>query len=57
METAFPILGMGRLLVDSIALHDYKAVQAELLFFFLEYIVISLIVNPLYGTLNPKIRY
>lgn len=57
VETVFSIPGMGRLLVDSIAFRDYKVIQAELLFFSLEYIVINLIVDLLYGVLNPKIRY
>lgn len=57
VETVFSIPGLGRLLVDSIAFRDYKVVQAELMFFALEYIVINLVVDLLYGILNPKIRY
>jgi len=56
-ETVFSIPGLGRLLVDSINLRDYKVVQALLLFFALEYIVINLIVDLLYGVINPKVRY
>lgn len=57
VETVFSIPGLGRLLVDSIAFRDYTVIQAELLFFSLEYIIINLIVDLLYGVLNPKIRY
>ena len=57
VETVFSIPGLGRLLVDSINFRDYKVVQALLLFFSLEYIVINLIVDLLYGVLNPKVRY
>lgn len=57
VETVFTIPGLGRLLVDSIAFRDYKVVQAELMFFALEYVVINLVVDLLYGVLNPKIRY
>lgn len=57
VETVFAINGLGRLLVDSIGSRDYKVVQALLMFFSLEYIVINLIVDILYGVLNPKIRY
>ena len=57
VETVFAINGLGRLLVDSIGNRDYKVVQALLMFFSLEYIVINLIVDILYGVLNPKIRY
>lgn len=56
-ETVFSIPGLGRLLVDSINFRDYKVVQALLLFFALEYIVINLIVDLLYGVINPKVRY
>lgn len=56
-ETVFSIPGLGRLLVDSINFRDYKVVQALLLFFAAEYIVINLIVDVLYGVINPKIRY
>lgn len=57
IETVFSIPGLGRLLVDSIGYRDYKVVQALLLFFAVEYIVVNLVVDLLYGVLNPKIRY
>ncbi len=57
VENVFAINGLGRLLVTSIGNRDYKVVQALLMFFSLEYIVINLIVDLLYGVLNPKIRY
>ncbi|MDC7289914.1 ABC transporter permease subunit [Blautia schinkii] len=56
-ETVFAIPGLGRLLVDSINFRDYKVVQALLLFFAAEYIFINLIVDILYGVINPKVRY
>ncbi|GAB6931279.1 glutathione ABC transporter permease GsiC [Paenibacillus sp. JCM 10914] len=57
VETVFSIPGMGRLLVDSIAFRDYTVIQALLLLFAAEFILINLIVDLLYGVLNPKIRY
>jgi len=57
IETVFAIPGLGRLLVDSIMFRDYKMVQALLLFFALTYILINLVVDLLYGVLNPKIQY
>ena len=57
VETVFSIPGLGRLLVDSINYRDYKVVQALLMFFAVEYIVINLIVDLFYGVLNPKVRY
>jgi len=57
VETVFSIPGLGRLLVDSINYRDYKVVQALLLFFAFEYVIVNLVVDVLYGVLNPKIRY
>ena len=57
VETVFTIPGMGRLLVDSIQFRDYPVIEAELLLFSLQFVVINLIVDLLYGVLNPKIRY
>lgn len=57
VETVFSIPGLGRLMIDSISFRDYNAIQALLMFFALEYIIINLVVDMLYGVLNPKIRY
>ncbi|MCU6792020.1 ABC transporter permease subunit [Paenibacillus sp. WQ 127069] len=57
VETVFSIPGLGRLLVDSIAFRDYTVIQALLLMFATQFILINLIVDMLYGVLNPKIRY
>ena len=56
-ETIFSIPGMGRLLVDSIAFRDYPTIQGLLLIFALQYVLINLIVDVLYGVINPKIRF
>ncbi|MGN0663477.1 MAG: ABC transporter permease [Negativibacillus sp.] len=56
-ETIFSIPGMGRLLVDSIAYRDYPTIQGLLMIFALQYVLINLIVDVLYGVINPKIRY
>lgn len=56
-ETVFSIPGMGRLLVDSIAFRDYPVIQGLLMLFALQYVLINLIVDLLYGVINPKIRY
>ncbi|TGU71837.1 ABC transporter permease subunit, partial [Mesorhizobium sp. M00.F.Ca.ET.186.01.1.1] len=57
VETVFSIPGMGRLRVDSIAFRDYPVVQAVILLFSLEFILVNLLVDILYNALNPKIRY
>ncbi len=56
VETVFSFPGMGRLLVDSISFRDYPVIQAELLLFSFQFIVVNLIVDILYSILNPKIR-
>ncbi len=56
-ETVFSIPGIGRLLVDSISYRDYPVIQGLLMLFALQYVGINLIVDMLYGVINPKIRY
>ncbi|WP_080872721.1 ABC transporter permease [Oceanobacillus timonensis] len=57
VENVFSFPGMGRLLIDSIQFRDYPVVQSLLLIFSLEFILVNLIVDILYGFFNPKIRY
>ena len=57
VETVFSIPGLGRLLVDSIGFRDYEVVQALILFFSFEYMVINLIADVLYALINPRVRY
>ena len=57
VESVFSIPGLGRLLVDSIGFRDYEVVQALILFFSLEYMVINLLADILYGIINPRVRY
>ena len=56
-ENIFSIPGMGRLLTDSIQYRDYPVIQGLLMIFALEYVLINLIVDVLYGVINPKIRF
>ena len=57
VETVFSIPGLGRLLVDSIGFRDYEVIQALILFFSVEYMVINLIADVLYALINPRVRY
>jgi glutathione transport system permease protein len=56
VETVFAWPGLGRLLVDSVAYRDYPVIQAEIMLFSLEFVLINLIVDLLYGLVNPEIR-
>jgi len=57
VEVVFNWPGMGRLLVDAVDMRDYPIIQAEVLLFSLEFILINLIVDVLYAVINPTIRY
>jgi len=56
-ETTFSWPGMGRYLVDRIALRDYTAVQAVITVFALFVAFISLIMDVVNAFLDPRIRY
>jgi glutathione transport system permease protein len=57
VEKVFSWPGMGRLLVDAVEMHDYPIIQGEVLLFSLEFILINLAVDVLYGAINPLIRH
>ncbi|WP_431223058.1 glutathione ABC transporter permease GsiC [Serratia sp. L9] len=57
VEKVFNWPGLGRLLVDSVEMRDYPVIQAEVLLFSLEFILINLLVDMLYAAINPSIRY
>jgi glutathione transport system permease protein len=57
VEVVFNWPGLGRLLVDAVDMRDYPVIQAEVLLFSLEFILINLIVDVLYAVINPTIRY
>ena len=57
VEVVFNWPGLGRLLVDAVDMRDYPVLQALVLLFSLEFILINLIVDVLYGLINPVIRY
>lgn len=57
VETVFNWPGLGRLLVDAVTMRDYPVIQTLVLLFSLEFILINLVVDVLYGFINPTIRY
>ena len=54
-ESVFALPGMGKYIVDSISSRDYPAVQGTVLFIGLICIVVMLIVDIIYGFIDPKI--
>ena len=57
VEAVFNWPGLGRLLVDSVNTRDYPVIQVLVLLFSLEFLLINLLVDVLYGFINPTIRY
>ncbi|MBM2771300.1 glutathione ABC transporter permease GsiC [Burkholderia anthina] len=57
VEVVFNWPGLGRLLVDSVTMRDYPVIQAIVLLFSLEFILINLTVDVLYAVINPTIRF
>jgi len=56
-ETVFAWPGLGRLILESITTRDYPIVQAGVLVLSALYLVGNLLVDMLYGYLNPRIRH
>ncbi len=56
-ETVFAWPGVGRLVVESVNYRDFPIVQAVVILISAMFIVSSLVVDILYGYVNPKIRY
>ena len=56
-ETIFSWPGVGKWLVDSIFRRDYPSVQGGLLLIASLVMLVNLVVDLLYGLINPRIRY
>jgi len=56
-ETTFSWPGVGRYLVERIALRDYTAVQATIAVFAIFVAIVSLLMDILYAFVDPRIRY
>jgi len=57
MEVIFAVPGMGTALVQAVSYRDYPTVQAIILVMALVFLGINLLVDLLYGWLDPRIRY
>ena len=55
-ETIFSWPGIGKWLVDAIGRRDYPVVQAGILISALIFIAVNLVVDLLYGVVNPRMR-
>ncbi|MGE0223090.1 MAG: ABC transporter permease [Acetobacteraceae bacterium] len=57
IENIFMIPGMGKLLIDSVFHRDYTEVQAIVMVITATVLVLNLILDVVYGWLNPRIHY
>jgi ABC-type dipeptide/oligopeptide/nickel transport system permease component len=57
IEIVFARQGIGRLAVTAILAKDYTVVQGVVLFAAVAYVIINLIIDVLYGFIDPRIRY
>jgi ABC-type dipeptide/oligopeptide/nickel transport system permease component len=56
-ETVFARQGIGALLVTSILVKDYPVVQALLLLTTAAYVLANVLVDLLYGVIDPRVRF
>lgn len=56
VETVFNIPGIGRLTINSVARRDYEVIQAVVLLISLINVVMCLLVDLLYGLVDPRVR-
>jgi dipeptide transport system permease protein len=56
-ETIFAWPGIGKWLIDSIARRDYPSVQGGVLLIATMIMIVNLLVDLLYGLINPRIRH
>ncbi len=57
VEQTFGLGGLGSLLVDAVQVRDYPVVQGATIFLAAVFITINLVVDVLYGVVDPRVRY
>lgn len=55
-ETVFNIPGIGQLIINSIQRRDYSIIQGIVLFITFLYVIVNLLIDLLYGFIDPRIR-
>lgn len=56
-ETVFSMNGLGRYIIQSIQFRDYPAIQGSILFVAALFVIVNLVVDLCYGSVDPRIRY
>jgi peptide/nickel transport system permease protein len=57
IETIFLVPGMGRILIEAVQHRDFPLIQAAIVIIGMAIVTINLLVDLLYGWLDPRIRY
>jgi peptide/nickel transport system permease protein len=57
VEHVFGLGGLGSLLIDAVQVRDYPVVQGATVFIAALFILINLLVDVLYGVIDPRVRY
>lgn len=57
IENLFSYPGMGQLLLSAVSMRDYELMQGITIFFVGSFLLINLLVDLLYGRIDPRIRY
>lgn len=57
VESVFAVPGIGRFMVEAVLLRDYPVVQGTVLVVAASFVFINLLVDLLYGLIDPRIRY
>jgi len=55
-ETVFNIPGIGQLIINSVERRDYAVIQGTVLMVTVTYVLINLLVDLLYGVIDPRVR-
>lgn len=56
VETVFNIPGIGQLIVNSVERRDFAVIQGTILLVAISYVLINLVVDLLYGVIDPRVR-
>ncbi|MBA2666131.1 MAG: ABC transporter permease [Trueperaceae bacterium] len=57
VETVFNFPGLGWLLIQSIEARDYPVIQALMLVFAVQFVVVNVFADLLYGVVDPRVAY
>ena len=55
-ETVFAFNGVGKFVADAIRFRDYSVIQGFILVFAVIYVLVNLLVDIVYGLIDPRVR-